>query len=156
MKYRIISVGKVRNRHFQTLIDDFESRIARLVPFESLQVADEKIRESSPPSRIREQESQRVLERIPADSGVVALDEGGQQMSSVALARWLQKQEPRWRSITFCVGGALGHGECLQQRADTTLSLSLLTFNHHLARLVTVEQIYRALSIQRGLPYHNE
>lgn len=156
MKYRILALGKLRDRNFRALVQDFEQRIAQLVPFESLELRDEKLLPGRDPAQLREAEAERILGKIHADTCVVALDEAGTGMGSRELAAWLESLERSRREIAFCVGGALGHGEVLLRRADSRLSLSPMTMNHYLARLVLAEQLYRAISLTRGMPYHND
>ncbi|ADU66957.1 23S rRNA (pseudouridine(1915)-N(3))-methyltransferase RlmH [Desulfurispirillum indicum] len=156
MKYRLLSTGKIRNKHIQALVADYEGRIHRMVPFESVEIADEKIQSGRPVAAIQKAEGERLLKKIPADACTVVLDEKGKQLSSVELANWIQGMESRYREMIFCIGGALGHGEEVKARADCLLSLSAMTMTHTMARLFAVEQLYRAFAIQKGLPYHNE
>ena len=106
------------------------------------------------PELVREREGERLAERLPGDAIVVACDPGGVVMDSALFARWLQDQRESARSVAFVIGGAHGLGTAVRQRANRRLSLAPWTLPHEVARLVLVEQLYRAGTIMRGEPYH--
>ena len=85
---------------------------------------------------------------------LVALDERGKHLSSVDFAKWLGKQQDAARDVAFVIGGDEGLAEAVRAKAGLVLSLSAMTLPHRLARLVLLEQVYRAFSILRGEPYH--
>lgn len=103
----------------------------------------------------KEDECQQLLARVPASSLLVALDPSGQAMSSEGLAdqcqRWLNRGD---KVVSFLIGGPMGISTAVCQRADLRLSLSPMTFTHDMARLLLVEQLYRAFAIINGSPYH--
>lgn len=121
-----------------------------LAPVSVIEVDDRKAKGRGP-------QSARLLERIPSGAIAVALDERGRQISSPDLARrmsdWRDEGRPE---IVFLIGGADGHDESLRQRADLSLSLGRMVWPHMLARVMLAEQIYRAISILTGGPYHRE
>jgi len=140
---RIVAVGKIRDRRLADLVRDFGRRISAMAPFEVVEV-----RDTTP-----EKEAAAMVGQLgsPAGSGlVVALDEGGQEISSQGLARLLAGHG----QVAFLLGGPDGLGAAARQRADRTLRLSTLTLTHEMARLLLVEQIYRGLAILRNHPYH--
>jgi len=127
--------GKIRERHFKDACADYIGRISHYLPIEVREVE----RLAAPPPRHL----------------CVALDAGGQEPSSDEFARWLGKQLGSGKQgITFLLGGADGLPAPLQEAAHERLSLSRLTMAHRLARVVLLEQIYRAMTILRGDPYH--
>jgi 23S rRNA (pseudouridine1915-N3)-methyltransferase len=156
MNLSIIAVGKLREAYFKAGVEDYLGRIERFLPIEQIEVPVGTGEESNGKGRgaiIREAES--IAKHLPRDARVVALDPRGKTMTSEQFSQWLQDamtaSVPR---ISFVLGGAWGLDQKLCDKADLKLSLSALTFPHELARLVLVEQIYRALSIWKGLPYH--
>ena len=88
--------------------------------------------------------------------GILALDEKGKSLGSVAFAKWLDQHQAQGRHVVLVIGGDDGLDEAVRARAQLTLSLSAMTMPHRLARLVLMEQLYRAFSILRGEPYHRE
>jgi len=95
--------------------------------------------------------------KVPNGSALWLLDERGKQFNSLAFAKEIEGAFVRGRSsITMVVGGAFGHSEQAKKQADVLVSFSQMTLNHDLIRVVLLEQLYRGLSIIKGLPYHNE
>lgn len=104
-----------------------------------------------------EAESLEILAHLDSSDFAVLFDEDGKSPTSIEFSKLLLKRwESGTRKIHFIIGGAFGVSESLKKRANLTLSLSNLTFNHHVARLVLLEQIYRAMMIIKNKPYHNE
>ncbi len=104
---------------------------------------------------LTEAEAKIVLAKLPENATVVALSEGGKNPGdSLTFARWLCKKQLEARNLVFVIGGAYGIAPSLKEKAHEVISLSPLTFSHGIARLVLLEQIYRAFTILRGHPYH--
>jgi 23S rRNA (pseudouridine1915-N3)-methyltransferase len=140
---RVLAVGKLKDRRLAELIAEYARRIRPLAPFELTEVRD------GPPERVRRD----LLGRLGPATGhglVIALDERGEAVSSRELADLLG----RHGSLDFLVGSAEGLDSAVRERADRALRLSRLTLTHEMARLLLVEQIYRGLTILRGMPYH--
>src|SRR6185503_7224440 len=100
-------------------------------------------------------DSARLLAAIPARGTTVVLDERGQALDSLKFTRWLERltiDSPH--GVNFVMGGDVGLDETIRQRADTLLSLSAMTLPHQVARVVLLEQIYRACTLMRNIPYH--
>src|SRR5215208_5867326 len=133
MKLRVVAVGKDRSGLYAPAVEEYARRISRHVRFELVEVPEARKHAGTP--RAREEEAESILARVGARERVVALDERGQDVALV-------------------VGGADGLAPAVRERAAETLALSRMTLAHRLARLVLVEQIYRALTILRGEPYH--
>ena len=154
MRIRFIWVGKTKNEHVRSLVGDYLQRLGRFVRCEVTE-----LRESaaSDERAVVEEESKRVASALAAraDGVTVLLDvEGRREWSSPELAA----QVERWQSegkkdIAFVVGGHLGVSGELKAKADVRWSLSPLTLTHEMARVVLVEQLYRAYTIMHGLPY---
>jgi 23S rRNA (pseudouridine1915-N3)-methyltransferase len=154
MRIRLIWVGKTKNEHVRALVGDYLQRLGRFVRCEVTE-----LRESAgggDEQGIVEEESKRIaLTLARADGVTVLLDvEGARQWSSPDLAA----QVERWqlegkKEIAFVIGGHLGVGDEVKAKANVRWSLSRLTLTHEMARVVLVEQLYRAYTIMHGLPY---
>lgn len=149
---RFIWVGRTRNEHLRALIEDYRARLARFVGCEVIEV-----RESVSGERraVVEDEGKRIEEALRRrDAFVVLLSIDGKQFSSVELAAEIERWEMRaMKEVAFVVGGHFGVSSEIERRAGMRWSLSRLTLTHEMARLVMVEQLYRAHTIIRGLPY---
>lgn len=144
MKWQIISVGKPALPWAKLAVDEYTHRVRRMAQVEMIT-----LKQGSP--------AQVTARAIQASEGSwrILLDEKGRQLTSVELARWIDKQEMQGRkSVALFIGGADGHTDELRRAADETWSLSAMTLQHELALVVLLEQLYRAFSIQRGEPYH--
>lgn len=140
MRLRLLMLGKTRRPELRAVFDDYVKRIGRSSPIEINEVRD----------------AEAALKRLDADRAATAilLDAGGQPQGSEALARWLAEQRDRGtREIVFVCGDANGFPEPLRKRVKEKLSLSPMTYSHELARVMLVEQLYRAFAILSGSPY---
>ena len=154
MRVALISVGKLRGP-LADPIRDFERRASRYFSFEVSEVREEPATSGKSRDLIMEEEGRRLLARLPTGYELIALDRKGQGWSSERLASHLEELGVRSSAgVAFMIGGALGLSEAVLGRATHLLSLSAMTLPHDLARLVIVEQIYRAGTILRGEPYH--
>jgi len=144
VKLHLVFLGKTRNPHLKALLDDYRRRIARFSPIE---IVEWKTTDGGPWS---------VAEaRGKGDPGpVVLLDAGGQAFTSEEFARWLAKRERSGaRKLVFLLGGAEGFADETKKKADELLSLGPMTLPHELARVVLLEQLYRAFAFLRDHPY---
>lgn len=140
MKIVVLAVGKLRDRHVAALADDYLVRARRHLPVEVVEVEDD----------------QALARRWPAEGETIALEPDGASWTTEAFAKQLERRMTRGtRTLTFVIGGADGIPAALSARAALRLSLSAMTLPHRLARLMLCEQIYRALTIIRGEPYHH-
>lgn len=154
MKFTVAAVGRVRSKHFGAACDDYAKRLSR---YASLDIKVVKDARGDSPGQIAARDSENLLAALPQRTFVVALDERGEQVGSMELARRLDDAMTRGvSSWSFCLGGAEGHSETLRSNADWMWSLSALTLPHELARVVLLEQLYRAMTILRGEKYHRE
>lgn len=153
MKVSVVVIGRPRHAGLADAIQDYETRAGRYWPLEVVEVREEPGRGLTP-ELVRDRESARLAERLPADALVVACDPGGTVMESEPFAKWLQQCRDEARSVAFVIGGAHGLGPAVRQRATRRLSLAPWTLPHEVARLVLAEQLYRAGTIMRGEPYH--
>lgn len=155
MRVIVISVGTPKMKGLAAAIADYESRVAHYFRFEALEVRQQRIPPSGDEKAIAEVECRALLAKVPPGLEKVALDDRGVTWSSEELAEYLNQLALHSRpGVAFLVGGPLGFNDALRDSVDKVLSLSSLTLPHELARLVLVEQIYRAGTILRGEPYH--
>ncbi len=144
MKWKLIVVGRPALPWARQGVEDYTQRLKRLADVEITTLRE------GPPAQV----SARALE-ASEQSWRIVLDERGRQMSSVDLARWIEKQELAGRKrVSLLIGGSDGHSQEVREAADETWSLSAMTLQHELALVVLMEQIYRACTINRGEPYH--
>jgi len=148
----VIAVGKDRSGLYAPAVEEYAGRLARYARFELVEVPEAKKRAGTPQARDEEAES--ILARLEDRERVVALDERGEQLGSVELARKVEGWMRGGRDVALVIGGSDGLGAAVLERAAERLALSRLTLAHRLARLVLVEQLYRAFTILRGEPYH--
>ena len=156
MKTTLILVGKTTDKHFQAGIDDYISRIAHYMPFETLTIPELKNTKNLTEEQQKTAEGELILKQLQPSDTVVLLDEHGREMRSVEFARWLEQKRNTARRLVFVIGGPYGFSPTVYERANEKLSLSRLTFSHQMVRLVFTEQIYRACTIIKGEPYHHE
>ena len=150
MQYGLVAVGRARKGAMKDLFEDYANR---LTPKLSLKEVEE--RRPLKGDELKRREARLLLDVLPDDAYVVALDGRGKQLSSEALAKKLQTlQDDGQRTALFVIGGADGHDQSLLDRANFTLSLGPPTWPHMLVRVMLAEQLYRADSILKGHPYH--
>jgi 23S rRNA (pseudouridine1915-N3)-methyltransferase len=152
VRIRLLAVGKDRSGLYAPAVEEYARRLARHARFELVEVPEARKRAGTPQARDEEGES--ILARVEDRERVVALDERGEQLGSVELARKVEGWMRGGRDVALVIGGSDGLGGAVLERAAERLALSRLTLAHRLARLVLVEQLYRAFSILRGEPYH--
>jgi len=140
MKIRLLALGKIRRPELRAVFEDYVKRVSHSCPIEVNEVRD----------------AEAAIKRLDADRAatVLLLDAGGKQHDSESLAKWLGDQRDRGtREVIFVCGDADGFPDSLRQRVSQRLSLSAMTYSHELARVMLVEQLYRAFAILSGSPY---
>ena len=156
MRITLMLVGKTTDSRLQSLIDDYRQRLTHYVPFDLVVIPDLKNQKSLSEEQVKSAEGEAILSRLTPSMDVILLDEHGKEFRSVELADWVQKKMASGRDLTLIIGGPYGFSEAVYQRANGKLSLSRMTFSHQMVRLLAVEQLYRAMTILRGEPYHHE
>jgi len=152
VRLRILCVGRDRSGLYAPAVEEYAGRLSRLIRLELAEVPEARKLAGTP--RAREEEGAALLSRLGPRERAVALDERGEQLTSRQLAERLQRWLERAQDLSLLLGGPDGLAPEVLARADETLALSRLTLPHRLARLVLVEQLYRAMTILRGDPYH--
>ena len=156
MKVTLLVVGKTTDLHIDALIQEYQKRLTHYLPF-ALQVIPElKNTKALSPEQQKQAEGDLILKAVTANTDLILLDEHGKEFRSIEFADYLQKRMSSGRDVVFVVGGPYGFSESVYQRANGKISLSKLTFSHQMVRLFFVEQLYRAMTILRGEPYHHE
>ncbi|HEX9653178.1 MAG TPA: 23S rRNA (pseudouridine(1915)-N(3))-methyltransferase RlmH [bacterium] len=155
MQIRILTVGKTKTQHWQVAESEYIRRIKKYSDVQQVVVKDATREAMSNPELAKEIEGKNLLAKISDDEYLVALDSRGQQMTSEAFAEFFEKRALRGTNkFSFVLGGPLGLSQVILQRADVLLSLSKMTLPHELAKVVLLEQVYRAFSILRHEKYH--
>lgn len=158
MNVRIIGVGKIKEKYIQQGIMEFEKRLKGYCNLEIIEVKDEKSPENLSDKEmeiVKQKEGERILSKIPQNSYVISLEITGKQLSSEDLSKMMEDLMVNGiNDITFLIGGSLGLSKEISEKSHFKLSFSKMTFPHQLARLMLVEQIYRAFKINHGEPYH--
>ncbi|HEY8371100.1 MAG TPA: 23S rRNA (pseudouridine(1915)-N(3))-methyltransferase RlmH [Thermodesulfobacteriota bacterium] len=155
MRITVLWVGKTRSGFLAEGIEYYARQAGRYGPIETRAVKESPITARADPRRILADEGARLLAALPAGAHVVALDPGGQALDSTGLAAYIgRRRDEGVKELAFVIGGPLGLDESVRKRAHLVLSLSAMTLTHEMARLVLLEQIYRAETILRGEPYH--
>ncbi len=156
MKLAFIFVGGHKESWLIERGESYQKKIDYFFKTDILRLKPSQIARDSAELKLQ-QECRAILEQIQPQDFVVLCDERGKSLSSKKFSeqfvKWCESQKSR---IVFVIGGAFGANEELKKRSNYQLSLSELTFNHHLAQLVILEQVYRGISIWKNLPYHND
>ena len=157
MEICVVSVGKISSKWIQEGIDLFESRISRYVKFSSVIIPDVKNSKSMPVENLKEEEGKLIVSNLTSSDFVVLMDEKGKEHTSRGFAEWVQKQMNTGRKrLVLVIGGPYGFSQEVYSRADSMIALSKMTFTHEMAKLLLSEQIYRAMTILKGEPYHHD
>ena len=158
MKVKIVTVGKLKEKYLKDGIAEYSKRISRFATVEMVELADEKTPDRASDSeneKILDLEGNRILSKIGDREFVVVLAIEGKALSSEEFSKQLEQTSINgFSTLTFVIGGSLGLSPQVKNRANLSLSFGRLTLPHQLMRLVLVEQIYRAFTIQQGSPYH--
>ena len=157
MKIKLLFIGKEKLEELHVPSHDYISKINNYNSFEIEAIPYIKNTKSLTIERQKKLEGELILKKIAQQEIVVLLDERGKEYSSLQFSQFLQQRfNSGCKNIVFLIGGAYGFSDELYQRANFILSMSKMTFPHKLARLLFVEQLYRAFTILKGEPYHHE
>ena len=154
LQVHILMVGKTRETFIQEGLDFYQKRLKPLLKLTLKTVREEKEEGNLPGETIKAREGERLRAQIPPRAWVVALDPQGKEFTSEEFAAWLTHREQEPRPLTFLMGGHLGLDTSLLAGAHEKVALSRMTLTHELTRLVLLEQLYRAMTIKTGHPYH--
>ncbi len=153
MILRVFQVGKTRETWLQEGISEYVKRLATLARLELVNIPDASLKTSGSPEAVKAREAANCLKRLDPDGFLILLDERGEAKTSLEFAAFLNSLSTE-KSVTFLIGGVYGTHASLKAKADACLRLSSMTFTHQMARLVLMEQLYRAQMINHGRSYH--
>jgi 23S rRNA (pseudouridine1915-N3)-methyltransferase len=158
MKITIITVGKIKEKHFTAAIDEYAKRLTKYCNMTMIEVPDEKAPENLSDKemvQVKDKEGDRILSKIKDTQYVITLEIKGKQATSEEFSEQLSLLGLSGQSdIVFIIGGSLGLSDQVIKRSNHALSFSKMTFPHQLMKVVLLEQIYRAFRIQKNEPYH--
>lgn len=153
MKLRLVWIGKTKSAPAKQLLQEYLDRVGKLATVEVTELRD-RDNVGRDARRIIDKEGEDILSRTASDPYLIALDERGRELDSIKLAELIEKHRALGtKQLTFVIGGYGGLSEAVRLRADIVLALSRMTLTHELARILLMEQIYRAFTIIHGLPY---
>lgn len=157
MKTVLLMVGKTVDKHLVALMEDYVERTKHYMTFDVEVIPDLKSTKNLSEEVQKEKEGELILKALQPGDYVVLLDEGGKEMRSIEFAQYLRhKMNTLIKRLVFVIGGPYGFSQKVYQAATEKMSLSRMTFSHQMVRLIFVEQLYRAMSILAGSPYHHE
>ncbi len=152
-----MAIGKTTTKYIQEGIELYEKRLTHYIPFELKLLPDVKATKALTMERQKELEEEIFMSSINSGDYVVLLDERGKEMTSRDFSVYINKKMSVVpKNLIFVIGGPYGFSQGMYDRAQEKLSLSKMTFSHEMIRLFFVEQIYRAMTILRGEPYHHD
>jgi 23S rRNA (pseudouridine1915-N3)-methyltransferase len=157
MKVTLFNMGKTEARYLQLGIDEYSQRIRHFIDFSIIDLPGIKSGKNVSQELIRRKEGETILHATSRINTIILLDEKGEEYTSRAFAEYLNAlMNQGAKQVAFVSGGAYGFSEEVRKHASHQLSLSRMTFTHQLARLIFMEQLYRALTLIKGIPYHND
>lgn len=157
MKIILMTIGKTGDKEMVPLIDRYIDRVRHMAPFEYRVLPDVRVNKNAGTERQKELEGDLLLANIAGGDVVVLLDERGKMPTSRQFAADLDRMMTNTqRNIFFVIGGPYGFSDAVYARADRMMALSAMTLTHEMARLFMAEQVYRAMTILRGMPYHHD
>lgn len=157
MKIILLTVGKTTNSHLIKLQEEYQSRLKFYIPFEMVVIPELKNTKNLSIAEQTDKEGELILKQLETIDEVVLLDDKGKQFTSIGFSEFISKKMlASHKRMIFVVGGPYGFSEKVYSRANGKVSLSSMTFSHQMIRLIFVEQLYRAMTILKGEPYHHE
>ncbi len=157
-KITVLCVGKLKEKFYMDAVAEYSKRLSRFCRLDIVELPESRLPESPSPAEIQQAlsaEAALIEARLPKSTALIAMCIEGKELSSPQLAQKLNELAVGGASqLTFLIGGSVGLSPALKQKANLRLSMSPMTFPHHLARIMLLEQIYRAYQIQAGTKYH--
>ncbi|MES2458402.1 MAG: 23S rRNA (pseudouridine(1915)-N(3))-methyltransferase RlmH [Bacteroidota bacterium] len=157
MKITLLVTGKTEEKYLLEGIDKYLGRLKHYIGFNMIVIPEIKNTKNLTEAQQKNKEAELILKQISNTDTVILLDEKGKKYTSVLFSNYLNKQMiGSVQHLVFVIGGPYGFDETVYSRANSSMSLSDMTFSHQMVRLFFVEQLYRAFSILKGEPYHHE
>ena len=158
MNITVVCIGKLKEKYWVDAIKEYSKRLSKYCTFTIDELKEERLPDNASPAEeeaVKVAEGKSILKKIKNTAYVITLEIKGKQLSSEQLADKMDQLALDGKSdVVFVIGGSLGLSDEVSQRSDFKLSFSPMTFPHHLARIMVLEQIYRAEAIQAGSKYH--
>jgi 23S rRNA (pseudouridine1915-N3)-methyltransferase len=157
MKTILLVVGRTVEQHYITAINDYIERTKRYISFDMEVIPELKNTKSLTEEQQKEKEGELICKFLQSGDVAVLLDENGKEFRSVEFASWMEKKMANVnKRLIFIIGGPYGFSPKVYQTAHEKISMSKMTFSHQMIRLIFTEQLYRAMNILHGGPYHHE
>ncbi len=157
MKAELLVIGKTDSNIIKDGIEVYKNRLIHYLPFDIKVIPDIKNTKNMSVDQQKTKEGTLILDNLDNSDFVVLLDEKGKEFSSLAFSSFIeQKMISGIKKIVFIIGGPYGFSQDVYNRANSKLSLSKMTFSHQMVRMIFTEQLYRAMTIIKGEPYHHE
>ena len=155
MKIKIVALGKIKEKYLKAGIDEFLKRLTPYVPVEVVEISPIEIKDENLIKKVLDEEADKILSYIKPSSYVITLEIEGKQFPSEDFAKKIETLTNSGENeLVFVIGSSCGLSQKVSDRADLKMSLSKMTFLHRFARLILIEQIYRAFKIIKGESYH--
>ena len=156
MRIKLLLVGKTDSGYLGKGIDEYVKRLKHYLPFEMLIIPDLKNTKNLSENQQKQKEGELILNQVNPGDFVVLLDERGKEFTSVNFSKFIEKQMiSGLKNLVFVVGGPYGFSNEIYKQSNSKISLSKMTFSHQMVRLIFTEQLYRAMKIIKGEPYHH-
>lgn len=157
MKIQVICIGKSGKEFLVDGEREYIQRLGHYVPVEKIEIPDLKKAKSLSEEQVKDAEGKLLLSKTESNDTVILLDENGKSFKSREFAKYLEaKFNMGGKKIIFLIGGAYGFSSEVYERANGKISISKMTFSHQMIRMIFFEQLYRAMTILRGEPYHHD
>ncbi|MDE5567772.1 MAG: 23S rRNA (pseudouridine(1915)-N(3))-methyltransferase RlmH [Muribaculaceae bacterium] len=157
MKVQLIAIGKMNDAPLVQAVEKYVKRLVHYIPFQFVTIPDIKTTRAMTEQRQKDAEGALILSSVDSRDFVILLDERGKEFTSREFAAYVDKKTLSLPgNLVFVIGGPYGFSQEVYDRANDKVSLSKMTFSHEMVRLFFVEQLYRAMTILRGEPYHHD
>ncbi|MCF8415816.1 MAG: 23S rRNA (pseudouridine(1915)-N(3))-methyltransferase RlmH [Crocinitomicaceae bacterium] len=157
MKVRLICIGKTGKKFLEDGENEYMQRVKHYVQIERIEIPDLKNARKLTFEQIKQMEGKEILSKLGSGEQLILLDERGSVLSSVEFSNFIQQRfNTGGKALVFVIGGAYGFSSDVYEAAQGKISLSKMTFSHQMIRMIFFEQLYRAMTILKGEPYHHE
>lgn len=154
LQIQLICIGKTNESYVKDGIDKYLKLLGKYCKPNLIELNDVKNANKLPPDKLKEEEAKLLQQHLPEKSLVLFLDETGKTMDSPKFAQYLEKKSLESSTIVFVIGGSYGLSSEIKRRGES-ISLSAMTFNHQMVRVILLEQLFRAFTILKGTGYHH-
>lgn len=156
MKITLLVIGKTDKDFVKKGIEEYQKRLVHYLPFELKIIPDLKNTKNLSENQQKQKEGELILDKIKSSDTLILLDENGKEFSSVDFSKYVeQKMIGGIKNLVFVIGGPYGFSDEVYKKAQGKISLSKMTYSHQMIRMIFIEQLYRAMTIIKGEPYHH-